>query len=210
MGRFTPMRKLIAIFAAAIGVLVLFPSPEPAQSCLCVTDAVVEANTAIIATSVTTSGPPMFDSQAQFLNSLMQIMQGGVYTADAMLALYPGWVDSGPEGAMAARNITTQTMQTYASAIAVAQSQASDLQLQDAKLTTLEGCAHAPTVLAAIQCGNDIKLAGIQEEQLHRQLDITRLIVEAVNDAETLNARAQLGASNEVSALTAALAAGQQ
>jgi len=204
------MRKLIAIFAAAIGVLVLFPSPEPAQSCLCVTDAVVEANTAIIATSVTTSGPPMFDSQAQFLNSLMQIMQGGVYTADAMLALYPGWVDSGPEGAMAARNITTQTMQTYASAIAVAQSQASDLQLQDAKLTTLEGCAHAPTVLAAIQCGNDIKLAGIQEEQLHRQLDITRLIVEAVNDAETLNARAQLGASNEVSALTAALAAGQQ
>lgn len=204
------MRKLIAILAAAVGVVVLFPTPEPAQSCLCVTDAVVEANTTIIATSVTTSGPPMFEPQAQYLNSLMAVMNGGVDTADAMLALYPGWVDSGPEGAAAGRNITTQTMQTYASGIAVAQSQASDLQLQDAKLTMLEGCAHAPTVLAAIQCGNDIKLAGIQEDQLHRQLDIARFIVESVHDAEQLNERAQLGASNETSQLTAALAAGQQ
>jgi hypothetical protein len=134
----------------------------------------------------------------------MQIMEGGVYTADAMLALYPGWVDPGPNAAAAAQNITIQTMQTYAGGIAVAQSQASDLQLQDAKLTTLEGCAHAPTVLAAIQCGNDINLAGIQEAQLHRQLDITRLIVDTVHDAEELNERSGAAAMSQSSLMTAA------
>jgi hypothetical protein len=203
------MRKAISL--VAILLVLVIPTVARAQALDCGCMATVEeilreilAEDTITADSVSTPGPAIFNSQAQFLNSLMQIMEGGVYSADAMLALYPGWVDPGPNAAEAAQNITIQTMQTYAGAIAVAQSQASDLQLQDAKLQTLEGCAHAPTVLAAIQCGNDIKLAGIQEEQLHRQLDITRLIVEAVHSGWELNMYAQAGANNQVSQLTAA------
>jgi hypothetical protein len=186
--------KLIAVLIVTPMVILLpasmiisLPGNARAQAfdCSCLAPVIqllqdILAQDTITATSVSTPGPAIFDSQAQFLNSLMQIMEGGVYTADAMLALYPGWVDPGPNAAAAAQNITIQTMQTYAGGIAVAQSQASDLQLQDAKLTTL------------------------QEAQLHRQLDITRLIVDTVHDAEELNERSGAAAMSQSSLMTAA------
>jgi hypothetical protein len=200
------MRKLIAILAAAIGVLVLFPTPEPAQSCLCVTDAVTEANTGIIATSVTTpAGLNSFQSQAQYLASLMGILDTGVSDPATLLTLYPGWVDPGPNGASLAANITHVTMQTYADVVAISKSQAADFPAQDAQLQTLAAQNAASVgVLQALQIGNQIALAGVQQAQLRNQLEITHLILDAAHDAEQLNERAQWGASNQVSETTTA------
>ncbi len=206
------MRKVVAILAAAIGVLLLFPTPEPAQSCLCVTDAVTEANTGIIATSVTApAGFNTFQSQAQYLASLMGILDGGVSDPATLLTLYPGWVDPGPNGASLAANITHVTMQTYADVIAVAKSQAADFPAQDAQFQTLAAANATSTgVLQAIQVGNMIALAGVQQAQLHNQFEITHLILEATHNAEQLNERAQWGASNQVSQITAAQQSGNK
>jgi len=102
-------------------------------------------------------------------------------------------------------------MQTYADVIAVAKSQAADFPAQDAQFQTLAAANATSTgVLQAIQAGNMIALAGVQQAQLHNQLEITHLILEATHDAEQLNERAQWGASNQVSQITAAQQSGNK
>jgi hypothetical protein len=135
----------------------------------------------------------------------MRMLAGGVADANTFATLFPGWVDFGPDAATIAAAITNSTLTTYADAITIAQSQAADFSAEDAQFANLETCNAASIgVLQAIQCGNEIQLAAAQQTQLLRQLEITRLIVDAVHDGEELNEKSQFGANAEVSQLTAA------
>jgi conjugal transfer/entry exclusion protein len=55
--------------------------------------------------------------------------------------------------------------------------------------------AASVSVLQAIQCGNEINLAAAQQTQQLRQLEITQIMIEAVDYGETLNEKSQLGAN---------------
>jgi conjugal transfer/entry exclusion protein len=135
----------------------------------------------------------------------MQMMSTGVADANTFANLYPGWFDFGPDAADVAAQITNMTLTTYANSIAVAQSQAGDFNAEDAQFTSLEACnATSISVLQAIQCGNEINLAAAQQTQLLRQIEITRLIVEATRAGEELNERSQKGANEQAGLLTAA------
>jgi hypothetical protein len=135
----------------------------------------------------------------------MQTMASGVVDAGTFANLYPGWIDFGPDAADVAAQITHATLTTYANAITVAQSQAADFNAEDTQFENLEACnATSISVLQAIQCGNEINLAAAQQTQLLRQIEITRLIVDAVHAGEELDERAQRGANEQTSQLTAA------
>jgi hypothetical protein len=188
-----------------IALLVLFiPGTLFAQ--IAVTDPPVEVASQQAALSLTTAGGAgRFQPQAPYLNSLMQIMASGVADANTFATFYPGWVDFGPDAAGIAAQITNATLTTYANAITVAQSQATDFAAEDAQFQNLEACnATSISVLQAIQCGNEINLAAAQQTQLLRQIEITRLIVEATHNGEELNERAQRGANDQTSLITAA------
>ena len=112
--------KLRSTSAAILMVLALGANPARAQ--LAVSDSPVEANTTIIASTLsgissqqvpaiiaqdtltaqsltTPGGAGRFQSQLSYLNSLMQTMGSGVASAQTFAATYPGWVDFGANAA---------------------------------------------------------------------------------------------------------------
>ncbi len=212
--------------AAILMVLALWANPVRAQ--LAVSDSPVEANTTVIAGTLsgisskqlpaivaqdtitaqsltTPGGAGRFQSQLSYLNSLMQTMGSGIANAQIFAATYPGWVDFGANAAATAAQITNQTLTTYADAISVAQAQAANFSGEDAHFQALEACnAASVSVLQAIQCGNEINLAAAQQTQQLRQLEITHIMVEAVHFGEQLNEDAQLGANAQTYFLTGA------
>jgi hypothetical protein len=212
--------------AAILMGLLLWATPARAQ--LAVSDSPVEANTTVIASTVsgissqqmpaiiaqdtltaqsltTPGGAGRFQSQLGYLNSLMQTMGSGIANAQIFAATYPGWVDFGANAAAMAAQITNQTLTTYADAISVAQAQAANFSGEDAHFQALEACnAASVSVLQAIQCGNEINLAAAQQTQQLRQLEITHIMVDAVHFGEQLNEDAQLGANAQTYFLTGA------
>ena len=212
--------------AAILMVLALWANPVRAQ--LAVSDSPVEANTTVIAGTLsgisnqqlpaiiaqdtitaqsltTPGGAGRFQSQLSYLNSLMQTMGSGIANAQIFAATYPGWVDFGANAAATAAQITNQTLTTYADAISVAQAQAANFSGEDAHFQALEACnAASVSVLQAIQCGNEINLAAAQQTQQLRQLEITHIMVDAVHFGEQLNEDAQLGANAQTYFLTGA------
>jgi hypothetical protein len=193
------------LIAIVFGLLVWLFLAGVGHTQIAVTDPPVELATAQAATSLTTGGGAgLFQAQATYLNSLMNLLVTGVPDANAFAALYPGWVDFGPDAATKATQITNTTMTAYEDAMAVAQSQAADFKTEDAQFARLEACnAAAVGVLAAIQCGNEITLAAAQQTQLLRQLEITRILMEAAHYGEQLNERSQLGANMQAALITA-------
>ncbi|MGO9268174.1 MAG: hypothetical protein ACLQBA_25345 [Candidatus Binataceae bacterium] len=161
----------------------------------------------ITAQSLTTpGGAGRFQSQLSYLNALMQTLgSGSIANAQSFAAIYPGWVDIGPNAAVTAAQITSQTLATYADAVSVAQTQAANFSAEDERFQTLEACnAASVSVLQALQCGNEINLAAAQQTQALRQLEITHIIVDAVDHGEQLNENAQLGANAQTYFLTGA------
>jgi len=211
---------------AILMVLAFWANPARAQ--LAVSDSPVEANTTVIAGTVsgisrqqlpaiiaqdtitaqsltTPGGAGRFQSQLSYLNSLMQTMGSGIANAQIFAATYPGWVDFGANAAATAAQITNQTLTTYADAISVAQAQAANFSGEDAHFQALEACnAASVSVLQAIQCGNEINLAAAQQTEQLRQLEITHIMVDAVHFGEQLNEEAQLGANAQTYFLTGA------
>ena len=84
--------KTIGIIAGAVLGSWLLTIPVGAQvgvGCECVSDPPVEAATAIIAASVTTSGGAgLFQGQAQFLDAMMQTLASGIPDATIYFGLY--------------------------------------------------------------------------------------------------------------------------
>ncbi len=159
--------------------------------------AIITQDTLTAQSLTTPGGAGRFQSQLSYLNALMQTLgSGSIADAQSFGASYPGRVDFGPNAAVTAAEVTRQTLATYADAISVAQAQAANFSAEDARFQTLEACnAASVSVLQAIQCGNEINLAAAQQTQALRQLEITHIIVDAVNHGEQLNEKSQFGAN---------------
>jgi len=201
-----PIKLRAAVVAVGIigaGILVyslMFAAPAFTQGCMCVTDPAVEANTAAIATSVTSpGGAGIWTAQADYLSNLMQIMSSGVVDPQIFASLYPGWVDPGPDAIYTAENMTARTLNTYSSALAVVQSQAADFPAEDAKLAQIEAAnAGATGLLESNRVLVEAVLTLTQHVDLERQLLMTLTTVEAVNAGETLDEKAQVRAADAV------------
>jgi hypothetical protein len=186
------------------GLVVVLLIAAPAFGQIAVTDPPVETATGMATVSLTTpGGVGLYQAQAPYLNSLMQLLGSGVADAQTFAGLYPGWVDFGPDAARLAARITQGTLQSYANAISVAQSQAQDFNAEEGRVAQLEGCnvqaAASMSVLAALNCSNEIGIANIQQTQLLRQLEITHIMLEATHFGEDLNDSAQAGANAQTS-----------
>src|SRR5262249_24109861 len=155
--------------------------------------------------SVTTpGGSGRYIDDTGFLSSEMQTLTAGVADAAGFAGLFPGWKDPGPNAATVAANITATTLKTYEGAITVALNQAQHFAVESVQFAKLEACNSAPglTLLQAVQCGNEIGLFNAQQTRMSRQLQVTQILLEAVEHGESLNERAQRGASDQVSQLT--------
>lgn len=196
--------KSAAIIGSAMLGTWLLAWPVNAQlagvGCQCVSDPPVEANTTVIATSVTSpGGAGIWSPQADFLNSLMQIMASGVIDPQLFASLYPGWVDPGPDAIYTAENMTARTLNTYSGALAVVQSQAADFPAEDAKLAQIEAAnAGATGLLQSNRVLVEAVLNLTQHVDLERQLLMTLVTVNAVNAGEILDEKAQVRAADAI------------
>jgi hypothetical protein len=200
------IRTAATITGAILGAWLL-AIPVNAQlagvGCQCVSDSPVEANTSIIAASVSTGGGAgIWTAQGDYLSNLMQLMGSGVADSATFAALYPGWVDPGPEAIYQAQYITTEALNTDAAALSIVQSQAADFPAEDAKAAAIEKCnaaaGAAGSLLMAQQCNTEAQLLNFQQGQLQRQLEMTLITVEAVNAGETLDEKTQVRAADAV------------
>lgn len=200
------MTRLTIILVLALVLL----SPRLARAqfgtgAIAVQDLLTEQFTEEAAYSLLTGGGAgLFQAQSGYLNALMQTMSSGIADPGTFAAMFPGWVDFGPDAATLAAQITQNTMQTYANVMSVAQSQAGDFAAEDTHFGAIEGCnAAALSVLQAIQCNTEAQLATAQQIQLSRQLQITQLILDAVHHGQELDEKAQKGANEQTGLLTA-------
>ena len=195
--------KTIATIAAAVLGSWLLTIPVGAQvgvGCQCVSDPPVEAATAIIAASVTTSGGAgLFQGQAQFLDAMMQTLASGIPDATTYAAYFQGWVDFGPNAAGIAAGIANAMVQTDLNSLSVYQSLGQDFDAEDTAMRAIEACnqaaGQAQSVLMAIQCNVEANLNVSQHEQLLEVAQLVRGINEVVHRGADFNTEAQSGAN---------------
>ena len=204
---------LIAL--TVIATLAIGYSPS-AYAQLAVSDAPVEAGitdlqtvqvpgilkqTTASALSLTTpGGAGIWTRQSAYLGHLMDALaSGGVVDPQTFASIYPGWFSPGPAAIYSAENVVAKTLNTYAAALTVVKSQATDFATEDTSLGTIEACnTRAVAVLQAIQCNTEAQLAVAQQIQLERQLMMTLIATTAVGNGEQLNGIAQQQAANAV------------
>ena len=205
--------------AVVLGYSLLFAAPAHAQ--LAVSDAPAEASLADMdtvqepgilqqstnaATSLTTAGGAgAWQSLAPYYAQLNNNLASGIPDANTFAADFPGFQLLPPDVLPLDQNITTQSLNTYAGALTIAQTQLNDLGGEDSHLSGIEACNHSVVaVLQAIQCNTEAQLAVAQREQMNGQLLATLLTVETVKAAEELDERAQAVATSSTSLTTAA------
>jgi hypothetical protein len=187
---------VLAWTGAADAQLSLPPLPFPltGSSCSCVSDPPTEAATGQTALSVTTGGGSgNYTPNASYIANLNSTLtsSGGVakFATD-----YPGWQALSLDSSDLAATITSDTMATYASAEADAQSQMSQLEAESfSGIEQLSSSAQA--VLFEMQVNAEIGLAILNELRLTRQLLADLILVETTHHAEELNERARRAAT---------------
>jgi hypothetical protein len=124
-----------------------------------------------------------------YLNGLITAMNENVSPDD-----FVGWVALSDTSSVDAANITSDTLQTYKTALSTAQSAAASsandgfTQIETTSQTT-------PYVLAAIQANTDAVLALGQQVQLANQLLASLVAVESIHHMQELDAVARMQAS---------------
>jgi hypothetical protein len=190
------MRTLrrIAVPIALVAGLTLWlsgacPKGAHAQGCVCVTDPPVEFSLS------KGGGAGSFKSNGAYLSGLNNTLFSGI-TSSNFLQDFPGWMPLPPNSSDLAKQITTTTMTTYASAFADAQSQMTELAAESfTGLEQLNGAGVA--VLYELQVNAEIELQILNQLQLQRQLLADLVVVEATAHAEALNERAQAMATHQ-------------
>jgi hypothetical protein len=205
------MRKLLIILGSGAAVLLLqfiitasgCPKNAHAQvvpgGCVCVSDPPVELATAQIAASVTTpGGGGDYQPNAPYIASLDQGLFSGVNSQN-FNSEFPGWQALPPDSTdTIAIPLVATVLQTYAQALALAQSQQQELEGED--FTNISTVSSATTaLLTAQQANTQAVLADVQEQQYTRQLLAALITVEATKAAEELNERAQESATSALS-----------
>jgi len=110
-------------------------------------------------------------------------------------ANFPGWATLPPNSAATAQAVSGLTLTTYASALANAQSQMSELAAESFSGIEQEN-SSALALLYAVQLNTEVGLEVVNQLRLVRQLLADQVVVEAVNHAEQLNERAREQATN--------------
>jgi len=169
-------------------------------------DAPVEQNTAgilqedtITATSVTTGGGGgQYQPNTQYIASLDQSLFSGINSQN-FAQWFPGWQALPPDSTdTIAIPLTNALLTTYGQALALAQSQAQELEGEN--FSNIEAISsNATAVLQAIQANTEAQLQTAQEIQYLRQLVATLITVEATKAGEELNERAQEEATDATS-----------
>jgi hypothetical protein len=184
---------LVAVFTAWLSGAC--PKGAHAQGCICVVDAVTEKETTITATSVTTGGGAgIYKSNSAYISNLNSTQLSGINTGN-FAANFPGWATLPPNSAATAQAVSGLTLTTYASALANAQSQMSELAAESFSGIEQEN-SSALALLYAVQLNTEVGLEVVNQLRLVRQLLADLVVVEAVNHAEQLNERAREQATN--------------
>jgi hypothetical protein len=157
----------------------------------------------LTANAVTTAGGAgIWMGQAQYLNNLMGILSSGVSDPQTFAAIYPGFIDPGPEAIYQTEQMTMQTLNTDAAALGVVQSQAADFPAEDRAMARIESCNQTAgltkSLLYATQCNTEAVMFLAQQVQLQRQLQMTEIAMQAVSNGEVLNEKAQTQAGDAV------------
>jgi hypothetical protein len=142
------------------------------------------------ATSLTTpGGGGVYTPNAALISSLDQQLFAQVNSQTAG-ALFPGF-QALPSATLASlQSISTGTLQTYAAALAAAQSQ--DAELKGESFAGIENTSAGTTyALTAIQANTEAALQVASELQYVRQLLITLIEIEATKASEEMNERSQ-------------------
>jgi hypothetical protein len=183
---------------AQLAPLPPLPFPLLGPGCNCVSDPPTEAATARTAASVTTGGGAgNWTSNSGYIESLDSTLLSGINSAN-FAREFPGWTPLPPTSSDLAKQITSTTMTTYASAVANAQSQMQELEGESfGGIEQLSASAQA--VLFELQVNADIGLGILNELKLTRQLLADLVVVEATKAGEELNERAQAMATHQAS-----------
>jgi hypothetical protein len=156
--------------------------------------AILQQDTAT-ATSVTTpetSGA--YTPIGSYISSLNQQLLSGVNSQN-LGGLFPGWQALPPTSTQVAKKVVSTSLQTYASAEAIAESQANELAGEN--FNNIEATSTGTTaLLTAVQANTEAALQVASELQYVRQLLITMIVLQSTNASENLNERAQMEATN--------------
>jgi hypothetical protein len=142
------------------------------------------------ATSLTTpGGGGVYTPNAALISSLDQQLFAQVNSQNAS-TLFPGFQPLPNYTLTALKAISAGTLQTYAAALAAAQSQ--DAELSNETFASIENTSTGTTyALTAIQTNTEAALQVASELQYVRQLLITLIEIEATKASEEINERAQ-------------------
>ena len=192
--------------ALFVGLLIVPPMAMSQDACVCVTDAITEANTGQIALSVTTpGGSGRYTSELGFEGSQTALMQSGIFDSTGFDAVFLGWTDLDAlpnlTAADNAKAITEQSFATFKGALAVALAQVNHFAVEEQQFAKLELCntqaGVGRSLLQAVQCGNEINIHNGQLEVVSQQLMATAILLEAVDHAERVNESAGAGGTNQ-------------
>lgn len=149
------------------------------------------------ATSLTTpGGSGFYTPNASLISSLDQQLFSQVNSQNAS-ELFPGFQPLPSYTIPTLNTISSATLQTYASALAAAQSQNSELTAEN--FSGIEAASAGTTyTLTAIQANTEAALQVASELQYVRQLLITLIQIEATKASDEQNARAQEAATSAV------------
>lgn len=144
----------------------------------------------IAATSLTTpGGGGVYTPNAQLIGALDQQLFAQVNSQNAS-TLFPGFQPLPNYTLTAIQAISSNTLQTYAAALAAAQSQ--DAELSGENFAGIENTSAGTTyTLTAIQANTEAALQVASELQYVRQLLITLIEIEATKASEEMNERSQ-------------------
>lgn len=149
------------------------------------------------ATSLTTpGGGGVYTPNASLISSLDQQLFAQVNSQNAS-TLFPGFQPLPNYTVAALKAISGNTLQTYAAALAAAQSQ--DAELSGENFANIENTSAGTTyALTAIQANTEAALQVASELQYVRQLLITLIEIEGTKASEEMNERSQEVATSAV------------
>jgi len=158
--------------------------------------AILQQETTAAVSLTTPGGSGFYTPNASLISGLDQQLFAQINSQDAG-TLFPGFQPLPNYTIPALKAVSNATLQTYANALAAAQSQ--DAELTGESFGSIESASAGTTyTLTAIQANTEAALQVASELQYVRQLLITLIEIEATKASEEMNERSQEAATSSV------------